>query len=67
MLVAHQAKGAGYAISKPEELQTVIDVAQTTGDFIAALLRPPQILFRMRIHHNCSEGVLLGLLVPQQA
>ncbi|CAL5226871.1 g9743 [Coccomyxa viridis] len=31
MLVAHQAKGAGYAISKPEEMQTVIDVAQTTG------------------------------------
>ncbi len=40
MLVAHQAKGAGYAISKPEELQTVIDVAQTTGDPSSALLPP---------------------------
>lgn len=31
MLTAHQAKGAGYAISRPEELQTVIDVAESTG------------------------------------
>lgn len=32
MMVAHQAKGAGYAISRPEELETVINVAESTGD-----------------------------------
>ena len=31
LLTAHQAKGAGYAISRPEELQTVIEVAESTG------------------------------------
>ena len=40
MLVAHQAKGAGYAISRPEELQTVIDVAESTGASLVALLLP---------------------------
>lgn len=32
LLTAHQAKGAGYAISRPEELQTVIEVAESTGE-----------------------------------
>ena len=37
MLTAHQAKGAGYAISRPEELQTLIDVAESTGELHAML------------------------------
>ena len=36
LLTAHQAKGAGYAISRPEELQTVIEVAESTGAFSTA-------------------------------
>ena len=55
MLVAHQAKGAGYAISKPEELQTVIDVAQTTGNSLRALLPSLCIFLRIYFHHYCSE------------
>ena len=37
LLTAHQAKGAGYAISRPEELQTVIEVAESTGAFSTAV------------------------------
>ena len=48
LLTAHQAKGAGYAISRPEELQTVIEVAESTGAFsIASQL----------CAHHCSPSV----------
>lgn len=32
MLMVHQAKGAGYAISEPEELETALQVALQTGN-----------------------------------
>lgn len=31
LFIAHQAKGAGYAISTPEELQTALAVSEATG------------------------------------
>ncbi|CAL8464045.1 g3580 [Coccomyxa elongata] len=31
LLIAHQAKGAGYAMSRPEELQSILDVSDATG------------------------------------
>ena len=63
MLVAHQAKGAGYAISRPEELQTVIDVAESTGVLLATLLHPLySCLGMLRGHHSNTEW-LIGLLL----
>ena len=31
LLIAHQAKGAGYAISRPDELQSILAVSESTG------------------------------------
>ncbi len=35
LLTLHQAKGAGYAISQPEELDTALQVALKTGDCVS--------------------------------
>ena len=38
MLTVHQAKGAGYAMSQPEELDTALQVALQTGGILQLLL-----------------------------
>ena len=44
LVTLHQAKGAGYAISRQEELETITELSQSTGQLAqAALLALSQI------------------------
>ena len=44
LVTLHQAKGAGYAISRQEELETIAEVSQSTG-------QTPQAAFCRAIFH----------------